>query len=338
MIPYRLLKRIVKRLIEHRLLSALVVALAIDLISAILFYIFEHGVQESLTFFDCIYWATITMSTIGYGDITPHTVEGKTLATFTSVAGIASFTLLVSLLAEKFLMATIKRREGLIKIRKANVLVICDSELRAKEIVDELKSGGGFSDIAVLLPHHPKPPRITFEWSDVEIVRGEIVSEEALSRAGVDKADIVIISLADDSKIVYLVLKIRRRNKGCKIYAKANSFETVDLLFEAGATDVISPIAQEKLLASCAHEPYVVRFIVDAIEAGRGVDLEQRKPPQDVIGMKFIDAMTMLKRNEDVILVAIVRDGRVYANPSGDMVIESGDILITLKKAEEAKS
>jgi len=97
-------------LVKHRLLSALVVAIAIDLISAMLFYIFEHNAQEGLTFFDCIYWATITMSTIGYGDITPHSIEGKTLAIFTSVAGVASFTLLVSLLSEKFLMATIKRR------------------------------------------------------------------------------------------------------------------------------------------------------------------------------------------------------------------------------------
>ena len=334
MIPYVLLKKLVRRLVEHRLLSALVVAIAVDLISAMLFYVFEHNVQEGLTLFDCVYWATITMSTIGYGDITPHTVEGKTLATFTSVAGIASFTLLVSLLAEKFLMATIRRREGLISVRKTNVLVICDVEIRAKEIVEELKEGGKFSDIVVLLPHHPRPPRIDFEWVDVEIVRGDILSDEALTRAGIARANIVIVSLSDDSRVVHLVLKIRRKNRKCKIYAKANTFETVDLLFEAGADDVISPIAQERLLASCAHEPHVARFIVDAIEASKGIDLEQREAPQDIVGMKFIDALTTLKKRENIIIVAIVREGKIYANPREDMTIQEGDILITLKNVE----
>jgi len=187
----------------------------------------------------------------------------------------------------------------------------------------------------VLLPHHPRPPRIELEWPDVEIVRGEILSDEALTRAGATNANIVIISLTDDSMVIHLVLKIMRRNRECKIYAKANTCETVDLLFEAGADDVISPIAQERLLASCAHEPYLARFVVDAIEASKGIDLEQRKAPQDVIGMKFIDALAKLKKRENIIVVAIVREGKIYANPSEDMEIREEDILIVLKNVGE---
>jgi len=334
LIPYRVLKKLVKKLVQHRLLTALVAVIAVDLVSAILFYAFEYQVQDGLTFFDCVYWATITMSTIGYGDITPKTIEGKSLATFTSVAGIASFTLLVSLLAEKFLMATIRRREGLITVRRSNVVVICDIDIRAKEIVDELKQGGGFSDITVLLPHH-HTPRVEFGWSDVEVVRGDLVSDDALARARIAQANIVIISLSDDSRTIHLVLKIRRKNRKCRIYAKANHFEAVDLISQAGADDVVSPMAQEKLLACFAHEPHVVRFIVDAIEAGQGIDLDQRKAPRSVVGMKFIDALSTLKRTENVIIVAIVRDGRIIANPPEDELIKEDDLIITLRHVQE---
>ena len=47
----------------------------------------EHNTFE--TFFDEIYWATISLTTVGYGDIFATTMLGKIITMFSSIIGIA---------------------------------------------------------------------------------------------------------------------------------------------------------------------------------------------------------------------------------------------------------
>ena len=62
-------------------------AVAYVLISALVIYNVE---PESFdTFFDAIYWATISLTTVGYGDIYPVTTIGRIVTMISSVFGIA---------------------------------------------------------------------------------------------------------------------------------------------------------------------------------------------------------------------------------------------------------
>ena len=51
--------------------------------------IFNVEPQTFETFFDAIYWATVSLTTVGYGDIYPVTVIGRTIAMLSSFFGIA---------------------------------------------------------------------------------------------------------------------------------------------------------------------------------------------------------------------------------------------------------
>ena len=57
------------------------------LISALVIYNVEP--ESFNTFFDAIYWATISLTTVGYGDIYPVTVIGRIVTMISSVFGIA---------------------------------------------------------------------------------------------------------------------------------------------------------------------------------------------------------------------------------------------------------
>ena len=65
------------------------------------------------------YWAVITMATTGYGDVTPKTEVGRIVAMVASVAGISTFTALVSLLAENFISSSMRRMMGMHKFPPA---------------------------------------------------------------------------------------------------------------------------------------------------------------------------------------------------------------------------
>ena len=73
---------------QKRILSAVAtMAVAYILISALVIYNVEP--ESFNTFFDAIYWATISLTTVGYGDIYPVTTIGRIVTMVSSIFGIA---------------------------------------------------------------------------------------------------------------------------------------------------------------------------------------------------------------------------------------------------------
>lgn len=73
---------------EKRTLSAVAtLAIAYILISALV--IFNIEPDSFNNFFDAVYWATVSLTTVGYGDIYPTTTLGRIVTMFSSIFGIA---------------------------------------------------------------------------------------------------------------------------------------------------------------------------------------------------------------------------------------------------------
>lgn len=62
---------------------------------------------EKISFGDGVYWAITTMTTVGYGDITPHTTEGKLVAVVLMFVGIGTATLVIGAVAQRFVATTV---------------------------------------------------------------------------------------------------------------------------------------------------------------------------------------------------------------------------------------
>lgn len=58
---------------------------------------------EHLSFGDGIYWAITTMTTVGYGDVTPRSPEGKAIAIAVMLIGIGFATLVIGAAAQRFI-------------------------------------------------------------------------------------------------------------------------------------------------------------------------------------------------------------------------------------------
>jgi voltage-gated potassium channel len=67
------------------------------------FYILEYGINENIkSYLDAIYWALVTISTVGYGDISPITDTGKIIAMFGIIFGIAMISFVTSVMVSAF--------------------------------------------------------------------------------------------------------------------------------------------------------------------------------------------------------------------------------------------
>lgn len=73
---------------KNVLLAVLVIALFYILLTALIMFNAED-VSMFDNFFDAIYWATTTLTTVGYGDIYPHSELGRAISMISSLVGVA---------------------------------------------------------------------------------------------------------------------------------------------------------------------------------------------------------------------------------------------------------
>jgi voltage-gated potassium channel Kch len=101
------------------LVAATFIMFLLVILTASLGYLFEHEAQpekfENIP--TSIYWAVITLASVGYGDISPVTPVGRTVTVVLSLVGIGIFAIPAALLASSFSDELVKKRELL----KANI-------------------------------------------------------------------------------------------------------------------------------------------------------------------------------------------------------------------------
>lgn len=95
---------------QKRVLSAVAtMAIAYVLVSALVIYNVEP--KSFVSFFDAIYWATVSLTTVGYGDIYPVTTIGRMVTMISSVFGIAIIALPSGVITAGYLAEVNKETE-----------------------------------------------------------------------------------------------------------------------------------------------------------------------------------------------------------------------------------
>ena len=94
-------------------LTTLLTASVLVIFSSIAVLAFEDKMESSIrTPFDALWWAVSTMTTVGYGDTVPVTVEGKIVAMILMVTGVGLFGVLTGLFARLFMEPDLKKEDA----------------------------------------------------------------------------------------------------------------------------------------------------------------------------------------------------------------------------------
>ena len=275
-----------------------------------------------------MYWALITMATVGYGDITPSPGWGYFVASIAAIMGIAVYTLTISVIADAFLSSTMKNLLGYGRLKGKRILVIGTGN-SCKEIIDELIVNGLGDDTGWITSVQPRsqPP--------VDFIVGEY-DEDTFIRAGVSEAEHIVLCIPDDSKTIHTALLIKKLTKKAKISAMVSSPRAGELLKEAGVHEVVSIDTLGRILASTVFEPGVVRFISEITTAHGIADLIQLPPFKEYVGktVKEVEETLMAKSKpgEKYKIVAILRKDQLIVLPDPDLKIEEKDKIIAIKK------
>jgi voltage-gated potassium channel len=292
---------------------------------------------EGWSILDSLYVTVQTVTTVGFGDVTPKSNQGRIFATAFMLVGVGvvlyALTTTVQSIVQSELVAAFGQRRRSRKMSKLrNHFIICGAGRVGSHLVRDLQQTG---ELFIVVERDPQRVAELTDQGVVVLVR-DATLEESLHEAGVEYARGLAACLPDDADNVYVVLTARDLNAKLHIVARAAEEQAEVKLVRAGANRVVAPtIIGGHRMATALIKPAVADFI-DSITASQ-LELAFEQVEIDLAstlaGRKLRD--TNIRSELDIVIVCIRRaDGQMLFNPSGETAIEGGDMLIAIGHPE----
>ncbi len=179
-------------------------------------YVLGSGFTPQITnFIDAVYFTVVTMATVGYGDITPHTTDARLFTVSLIVLGLAVFATslpaIVAPLIDKRMMNLLQPRRKKMK-RASHVIVVGDGPL-ARDAA-RATTARGLQTTAIL---SAKPDGEADQPED--FIVGDGSDTETLRRVDGAEARAVLALSDDDSYNAFVVLAAREMNPNVRTVA-----------------------------------------------------------------------------------------------------------------------
>lgn len=290
-------------------------------------YVDETGTPVSLL--DAVYYASVSVTTTGYGDITPVT-DGTRLATVLIITP-ARILFLLLLVGTTIELLTERWRDEYRRRRWRDEVddhyVICGYGVKGRAAARALRDDGVQADaIVVIEPGDTAASAATRDGFTV--VRGDATRTETLRQAQTQRARAIIVATDRDDSSVLTTLTAREIAPRASIVATVREEENRHLLEQSGATSVVtSSETAGRLLGVTSRNPDVARVVEDLLDTAHGLMLVEREVGAMEIGR---DARV----TEGQVPVAVMRSGALVRIDDPDcMPLREGDLLISLAGA-----
>jgi voltage-gated potassium channel len=195
-----------------------------------------------LNLIDSIYYAVITMATVGYGDYIPHTGVQKIFATTLALAGVALLAYVFNMLLTNFQERMSKYSKGARKMRAIKNMddyyVLCGYGRVGKVVFEELTQR---NQNVIVIEKNEEIYETIEESESVVSIHKDATEDDMIAQLAGEKCNSVIISTGDDVSNLFIVLTIRETNPDAWIVTRASKTENIPRLRKAGADKIVSP-------------------------------------------------------------------------------------------------
>ncbi|WP_018017687.1 potassium channel family protein [Corynebacterium capitovis] len=316
-------------LITRRFLYATLLVVAVS----VAVYFDRDGYTEDLTFIDAVYYAAVSLSTTGYGDITPVTQGARlTNILFITPLRIAFLMLLVgttlSVLTEDS-RKTLQIQQWRRTVR--NHTVIIGYGTKGRSAVDALLADGASPSTIVVIDTDPAV-LARAEKRGLVTVQGNATKSDVLTIAGINRARSVVVAPSSDDTAVLVTLSVRELAPGAMIVASVRESENQHLLMQSGADSVVvSSETAGRLLGLATVTPPVVAMMEDLLSPDEGFTVAERPIGDDEVGAN--------PRHLADVVLGVVRSGELYRIDSPEAeTVEPGDRLLYVKHSRDSSS
>lgn len=303
-------------------------------VSSVLIYVMEANNPDSPinTLFDGLYWSIVTISTVGYGDVTPITDAGRVVAMIVIVSGIAVLAFTTSLVVSAFneKLDEIKEVKSISDIKNLHgYYIICGYEKIAKELAKKLKKS---------------PHKTIVLDSDIARVReakqdGFLAmnyspgSVESYSKLNIDikkEVKAILCLREDDVENVYTALTVRSMDSDVFILSLLIKDINRKKLEFAGVDHIVYPQELVGLITKeLVGKPAAFEVIHQFRSEYTNVDIQEIALTERMVE-HYPNVGVLKNRKYKVIILGVFKgdSSHFYFNPVDSTLLENGDYLL----------
>jgi voltage-gated potassium channel len=321
------------RSISKRVIGALLALLA----TVLIVYVDRGGYRDTngdgLSLLDSLYYATVSLSTTGYGDIAPFTASAR-LVNIVIITPLRVLFLIV--LVGTTLEVLTERSRQAFKIQKwrskvQDHVVVVGFGTKGRSAVNTLLGDDTIAPGHIVVVDTDQQVLEAASALGLVTVHGSATRSDVLRVAGVQRARAVVVAPNRDDTAVLVTLTAREIAPNAHIVASVREAENVHLLKQSGASQVVvSSETAGRLLGMATSTPLVVDMVEDLLTPESGLAIAERPvEPSEEGGSP---------RHLSDIVLGVVRDGTLYRvdSPQAD-AIEPGDRLLYVRKVSQAE-
>lgn len=313
------------------LVQRMLIGFALIVFVAMVAYVDRDGYRDaagdSVSLLDCFYYATVSITTTGYGDVIPVTETSRLLTTLlVTPARIVFLILLVGTTVE--VLAESSRHAIRLQIwrrRLRDHTIVCGFGTKGRNAISTLIARGTPKDRIVVIDAREDAVEEATR-AGYPAVHGTATRSEVLEEAGIGSASGVVVAADTDEASTLITLTARELNAKATIVAAVRETENRHLLHQSGADSaIISSAAAGRLLGFATHSPRLVEVLEDLLSVGQGLDIVERPVPDEDAGRPLSELAAGAP------VVAVVRGDELlrFDDPRAER-LERGDRLVCL--------
>jgi voltage-gated potassium channel len=294
--------------------------------------------DSPISFGDAIYYATVSLSTTGYGDIVPVTDTAR-LWTTLAITPLRLLFLIVLVGTTVELLTERSRQAFRIDRWRRHAhdhVVVIGYGTKGRAAVQTLRghgpgsrpSPGAGPDVVVVDTDRDRLDAATAHG--LVAVHGDATRSGVLQLAGVPRAAGVVVATNRDDTAVLVTLTARQLAPSVRIVVAVREAENVRLLRQSGANSVVvSAETAGRLLGMATRTPAVVDAVEDLLTPRAGPGVGERVVADSEVG-------SSPQQLGDVVL-AVIRSGELHhCNAPAVQRLQPGDRLVHLRNTNQS--
>ena len=313
-------------------LQRMLLALLVLLTTVAVVYLDRGGYRDStdgsVSLLDALYYATVTLSTTGYGDIIPAS-DAARLVNVLVITPLRVLFLIILVGTTLEVLTERTREQWRLQKWRSKVqshTVVVGYGTKGRSAIRALREDG--TDPAQIVVIDPDAAQVAeANHAGLTAIHGDATRREILQLAEVHEAARVLVATQRDDTAVLVTLTVRQLNPGATVIVAVRESENAPLLTQSGANSVVvSSEAAGRLLGMAATSPTTGDIFEDLLIPHKDLEMAER----DVLP---VEVGRPARASADLVL-AVLRGGQVHRfGTAGAETLEQGDRVVVVRHA-----
>ncbi len=303
-----------------------------------------YMVIEKASFLNALFMTTISITTVGYGQVFPLSDAGKWFTIVLLISSWGTFAFAITRITQFVVSGELNKYFKTRRLMKdiahlEDHVILCGYGRNGHQAARILRSHE--LPFIVIEKNEQLMKKMQEEGEKILHLEGDGTDDDLLRLAGIERARALITTLPVDAHNVFIVLSARALNPNIQIISRASDAGTVAKLKKAGANNVIMP---DRIggthMATLVSRPDVVEFI-DFLSGEQGHSIHMESVayddlPEDLKGKTLHDVMNWHRTGVNCIGIKDP-DSNFIINPPDDTAIIKGMKVILLGTRQQIK-